>query len=230
MKNISKLHTSIVLLTTLIFVGCSSTYQGNAPQETAEGLNLKHESRSTLAYKKPGTDFAEYNKVQIAPSTVAFKKNWKRDYNRGAVSLSSKVRDKDVIRIKESVAELLDEVFLEELTRDSGYPIVKQASEGTLLIRPAIINLDVHAPDIQSASRRTTYTDDSGSATLYLELYDAVSGEILARIIDSKVAGDRGYYQWSNRVSNRADARRVIRKWAQTLRTKFDEAHQSKAK
>ena len=230
MKNISKLHTGIVLLTTLIFAGCSNTYQGNAPQETAEGLDLKHESRSTLAYKKPGVDFAEYDKVQIAPSTVAFKKNWKRDYNRGAASLSTQVREKDVIRIKESVAELLDEVFLEEFTRDNGYPIVKQATEGTLLIRPAIINLDVHAPDIATSTRRTTFTNDSGSATLYLELYDAVSGEILARVLDSQVAGDRGYYQWSNRVTNRADAKRIIRSWAKTLRTKFDETHQGSKK
>jgi hypothetical protein len=59
---------------------------------------------------------------------------------------------------------------------------------------------------------------------LFLELYDSVSGEILARIIDSEVIGDNGYTQWANRVTNTADARRTIRKWAKALRVKYEES------
>mgnify|MGYP000294091522 CR=1 FL=1 len=91
----------------------------------------------------------------------------------------------------------------------------------------AIIDLDVNAPDVTSATHSRTYVTEAGKAILYLELYDAVSGEILVRIIDSETVGDNGFYQWANRVSNTADAKRVIRQWAQTLRKKFDQAHEN---
>ncbi len=63
---------------------------------SSDGLDLKRNTRSTLAYKKADINFAEYDKVQISSSTVAFKKNWQRDYNRNTTSLSSRVK-KDVV-------------------------------------------------------------------------------------------------------------------------------------
>jgi hypothetical protein len=103
-------------------------------------------------------------------------------------------------------------------------------SSNTLLIRPAIVNLDVAAPDLRTAENIKTYSSEAGQATLFLELYDGVSGEILARAVNASAAGDDSYYQWATRVSNRADAKRMIRKWAKALRKKYDEAHMPKAK
>ncbi|PKI17231.1 DUF3313 family protein [Colwellia sp. 12G3] len=219
---------SAIAIVASIAIGCSSTNPTNAPQVSPEGMELKKSTRSTVAYKKEGVDFSEYDKVQILPSGVAFKKNWKRDYNRDQASLSTRVHDDDVIRIKADVAKLFDEVFKEEFGKDAKFPIVDKVSSNTLVIRPAIVNLDVAAPDLKSAGNVKTYASDAGQATLFLELYDGVSGEILARIVNVSVAGDNSYYQWATRVSNRADAKRMIRTWAKTLRTKYDEAHMPK--
>ena len=123
------------------------------------------------------------------------------------------------------MAKLFDEVFRDEFGKNATFPLVDTVSSNTLVIRPAIINLDVAAPDLRSAANVRTYTDDAGQATLFLELYDGVSGEILARIINTSVAGDNSHYEWANRVTNRADAKRMIRKWAKALRIKYDEAH-----
>lgn len=223
------LKLSVIALAASMVMSCTSTNSTNAPQVSPEGMELKKSTRSTVAYKKEGVDFSEYNKVQILPSEVAFKKNWKRDYNRDQASLSTRIRDADVIRIKAEVAKLFDEVFTEEFGKDATFPIVDTVSSNTLVIRPAIINLDIAAPDIKSAANIKTYASDAGQATLFLELYDGVSGEILTRILTVSVAGDNSHYQWATRVSNRADAKRMIRKWAKGLRTKYDEAHISKA-
>lgn len=223
------LKLSFIALAASMVIGCNSTNPTNAPQVSPEGMELKKSTRSTVAYKKEGVDFSEYDKVQILPSAVAFKKNWKRDYNRDQISLSTRINDADVIRMKADMAELFDEVFKEEFGKDAKFSLVDKVSSKTLVVRPAIINLDVSAPDMRSAINVKTYADDAGQATLFIELYDGVSGEILARAVNTAVAGDNSYYQWANRVSNRADAKRMIRKWAKALRIKFDEAHMPKA-
>ncbi|KGJ87360.1 DUF3313 family protein [Colwellia psychrerythraea] len=230
MKKQQGIKLSIIALATSMVLGCTTTNPSNAPQVSPEGMELKKSTRSTVAYKKEGVDFSQYDKVQILPSAVAFKKNWQRDYNRNQSTLSMRVRDKDVMRIKADVAKLFDEVFKEEFSKDAKFPIVEKVSSNTLVIRPAILNLDVAAPDLKYAGNVKTYTSEAGQATLFLELYDGVSGEILARIINTSAAGDDSYYQWATRVSNRADAKRMIRKWAKALRTKYDEAHVPTAK
>ncbi|PKG82008.1 DUF3313 domain-containing protein [Colwellia sp. 75C3] len=222
------LKLSVIALVASLAIGCTSTNPTSAPQVSPDGMELKKSTRSTVAYKKEGVDFSEYDKVQILPSAVAFKKNWKRDFNRNQTSLSTRIRDNDVIRIKADVAELFDEVFKDEFGKDAKFPLVDKVSSNTLVIRPAIVDLDVAAPDIKSSGNVKTYASDAGQATLFLELYDGVSGEILARILSASVAGDNSHYQWATRVSNRADAKRMIRKWAQALRTKYDEAHMAK--
>jgi hypothetical protein len=229
MNKLQGIKLSFIAFAALMVIGCNSTNPTNAPQVSPEGMELKKSTRSTIAYTKEGVDFSEYDKVQILPSAVAFKKNWKRDYNRDQVSLSTRVSDADVIRMKADVATLFDEIFKEEFGKSAKFPIVDKVGSNTLVIRPAIINLDVAAPDIKSSINVKTYASEAGQATLFIELYDGVSGEILARAVNTAVAGDNSYYQWANRVSNRADAKRMIRKWAKALRIKFDEAHKPKS-
>lgn len=214
------IKTSIIVIFTALTVGCTTSQ--NAPQVSPDGMQLKFESRSTLAYKKPGVNFSDYDSVMIAKSQVAFKKNWKRDYNRDQVGLSTRVTDKDVLRIKTEVAKLFDEIFIDEFSENGKNHLVTTASTNTLLIKPAIINLDVYAPDVRSATSSKTYIDEAGEATLYIELFDSVSGEILARIIDAEFVGDDGFIKWANRVTNKVDTKRTIRKWAKTLHTKFE--------
>jgi hypothetical protein len=230
MNKLKGLKLSVIALVTSMAIGCAATNSTDTPQVSPEGMELKKSTPSTIAYKKAGVDFSEYDKVQILPSAVAFKKNWKRDYNREQATLSSRVNDDDVILIKADVAKLFDEVFKDELGKDAKFPIVDKVSSNTLVIRPAIINLDVAAPDVRSAVNVQTYANDAGQATLFLEFYDGVSGEILARVVSASVAGDKSYYHWATRVSNRVDAKRMIRKWAETLRTKYDENHMVKVK
>lgn len=218
---VSSIKVGIILAALTLIASCQST---KSPQVSPEGMQLEVSNRSTVAYKKEGENFSEYANVQILPSQVAFKKNWQRDYNRSQPSLSSRVKDEDVLRIKAGVAKLFDEVFKEEFGKENDNLIVEQAGVGTLVIKPAIINLEINAPDLQTAGRVKTYVNETGQATLFLELYDGVTGEILARIIDSEVVGDKMHAQWANRVKNTADAKRVIRKWAKALRVKYDQA------
>jgi hypothetical protein len=58
--------------------------------------------------------------------------------------------------------------------------------------------------------------------TLYLEFYDSVSSSILGRVVDRKTARSNGMMQISNRVTNKAEADRMFKKWTSLLIAKMD--------
>jgi hypothetical protein len=58
--------------------------------------------------------------------------------------------------------------------------------------------------------------------TLVLEVRDSVTGETLARVVDGRSGRTSGVMTVTNRVTNTADARRIIRIWAQALRSGLD--------
>jgi hypothetical protein len=58
--------------------------------------------------------------------------------------------------------------------------------------------------------------------TLYLEFYDSVTSSILGRVVDRKNARDNGMMQMTSRVTNKAEADRLFRKWAGLLIAKLD--------
>jgi hypothetical protein len=126
------------------------------------------------------------------------------------------VSDTDVARIKTSLATEFKEVFTKQLVA-KGETIATAAGTGVLILRPAIINLEVTAPDTKEAARTRTFSATTGQATLYLELYDSVTGELLARAVDVEEVGDTGFIGVRNGTTNRSDARRMLTKWAEQL-------------
>jgi hypothetical protein len=153
---------------------------------------------------------------------VSFEKNWQRDYNRDAIGLDGRVSDNDVKAIKKRVADEFKVVFTNELDTKGGYAVVDHAAADVLVLRPAIINLVVNAPDTNSVGMNRTYVASAGQMTLYLELYDSVSSDIIARIIDAKAAREGGFAHMANRVTNKAEADRIMKRWADTLRGHLD--------
>ena len=191
------------------------------PEFNDEGMELVKNSDLATVYADPGADLSVYKKVMLMDATVAFKKNWKRDQNRG---VSMKVKDSDMVKIQEEVAELFAEVFTKEL-ESGGYQMASAAADDVLLVKPAIVDLDVFAPDIQSSSRTNSYSESAGEMTLNVELFDSITNDKIAKATDRKRDNRRGYMQWRTSVSNRADARRMMSDWAKALRSALDEAH-----
>jgi hypothetical protein len=187
------------------------------PATTPDGLELMSGTKVRAVYAKPGATLEPYTKVALLDCQVAFRKNWERDYNRDA-SFDRRVHADDMERIKSALAEEFKKVFTDELTK-GGYEIVDYTGDDVLIVRPALVNLDVTAPDVMSASRSRSYVTSAGSMTLYMELYDSVTGDIIARVLDPEAADRGGFAMEANRVTNRAEADRILRKWAGLLRS-----------
>ena len=64
-------------------------------------------------------------------------------------------------------------VFTETL-EERGYAVVEEPGHNFMLLRPAIIDLDVTSPDLPSADRNRNYVASAGSARWAKMLVDAL--------------------------------------------------------
>jgi len=190
------------------------------PDVNADGMELVKSTKYTTVYADPGTDLGIYKRFWLDDASVAFKKNWKRDQNR---SHPLKVKDSDMEEIKQDVATLFRQVFTEKLV-EGGYELVEEAGEDVMKIRPAIVDLDVNAPDIKSATRTRSYSQSAGEMTLELELYDSITNDKIVTARDRKRDYQSGYHEWRTSVSNRATARRMMSSWAKAFMEALEEA------
>jgi hypothetical protein len=191
------------------------------PEVTKDGLHLYKQTKERLAYVRPGATFTQFKRVAILDCYVEFSKDWVKRYNRDQRDPSRQIRDSDLERAKTALQSDFKKVFTEELQEGGRYQVVDSGGPDVLVLRPALINVQVSAPDLMSAGRSTTFVQSSGAMTIYLELWDSASNTILARVADGSV--DPGLYgQRSSRVTNRAAAERMMRRWADELRSRLD--------
>lgn len=196
------------------------------PKTTPEGMELLKQTRTRVTYAMPGATLDSYTRVALVDCYVAFAKDWDKDYNRNA-SMGRRIRADDMEKIKANLAEEFKKVFTEELTK-AGHEIVDHTGDDVLIVRPAIVNLEITAPDVGSAGLSRVYVRSAGQMTLYMELYDSVTGAIIARVMDAE-ADDTGFAMQANRVTNKAEADRILRSWARELAEHLGEAKKEAA-
>jgi hypothetical protein len=195
---------------------CANGTSTRDPEVTHDGLERVPNAKVERAWVKPGVDFSQYTEVGLLDCFVSFKRNWRMSHPG--------VRTRDMERIKSALSEEFRKVFAEEL-ENGGYPVVAEADDHVLLIRPAIIDLDVAAPQTNSGGRSDSFTASPGVMTLVIELYDSVSNEILARAIDRRRARNVGNIQWTTTGTNRRAARKILGSWANLLVSRLDDVH-----
>jgi len=192
-----------------------------APEVTNDGLHLYKQTKERLAYVRPGATFTQYKKVALLDCYVEFSKDWVKNYNRDQRDPSRKIKQSDLDSAKTALQGQFKKIFTEELQKGGRYQVTDSGGSDVLVLRPGLINIQVNAPDLMAPGRSATYVESAGAMTIYLELWDSTSNTILARVIDGKV-DPRVYGQRSSSVSNRAAAERMMRSWADELRTRLD--------
>jgi len=193
------------------------------PEVSEDGLHLLKDTKARVVYAKPGATLEPYSKVMLLDCFVAFRDDYKHDYNLDQMGLSGRITDKDIEKIKDTLADEFRKKFTEVLTND-GHAVVDEAGPDVLMLRPAIINLDITAPDVRSSFSRVI-VESAGQMTLYMEFYDSATESLLARVVDPQ-ADNKAYAQAATRVTNRAAANRIINRWASMLSAHLSEVKQ----
>ena len=184
------------------------------PPTNWDGLVQVKAKRLDLVYLQPGADFRGYTKVILAPTELAFQKNWQRDYNSASRSLSGRISDRDIQEALTKGVAAANDIFADAWTK-AGYTIVTDPGPDVLRVNTGIVNISVSAPDQQTAGRSYNFAGEAGSATLFVEARDSMTGALLGRAIDQKIAGDNSA-AWRTSSSNRADFRAMVQRWADT--------------
>jgi hypothetical protein len=195
-------------------------------KQSPDGLELVEGSRKAdgvaVVYVRPGATLTAYKRVMLDPVEVAFDPSWKP---RPAMS----ARDRE--RVRRELAEAFRSVFAEELETKGGYAIVETAAPDVLRVSAAIVDLYIEMPGVGASEWSRTYVVSDSSMSLIGELRDAESGAILARVADRKVASSPGKIpgsmRWTTRGKNRAEALRILRTWAELLRSALDSAREA---
>jgi hypothetical protein len=190
---------------------------GDSPSSPFPGLELVASKNVGALYRRPDVDIPAYSKIMIGEPAVEFSKNW-NPRNYGTFGLSAA----QLKKIRVDLAAMAKSTFAQVL-REGGYEIVNDAADGVLEITPNIINVFINAPDTQQAGRSRTYTMDAGSATLALQVSDAVTGTLLAVAYDQR-RSQSTRMEWTTSVSNRAAASAMLKGWAEQVKRELDAA------
>jgi hypothetical protein len=206
-----------------LILTASAQAAAELPKYSLDGLELVERERVgeevAVVYVRSGATLAAYERVMLDPVEVAFDKAW---MPRPPVSA------KDRERIRQELAAEFRSAFAEELEKNGGYTIAEAAGPDVLRVTAAIIDLYIEPPGIGTSDSSRNYVVAASRMSLIAELRDAESGAILARVADRRTATAPGRIpgalQWTTKASNRAEARRILRTWAASLRTALDSA------
>jgi hypothetical protein len=171
--------------------------------------------------QRPGTDWASYTQVLVAPVEVSFSRSWNpRDY--GVFGLKSS----DVDRIRRELSQMTYDIFTKVLA-EGGYTHRAGARRGRAAGAPQ------HRQPLHQRARhhgrraQPHLRVDAGEMTMSLELRDSITGTLLAEARDRKRGTDGGRVTLANRVMNRVEAERALRGWAMQLRSNLDAARKA---
>ena len=172
-----------------------SVMADTAPPETAgSDLEIIEQNKYGEFLAAGNVDWSSYSKVQLEKATVAFRKDWVRDQRR---RYDITIRERDEDRIKSDMSELLHKVLTGELSGKGGYELTDQGGADAMRFTPSIVDLDIIAPDRVRDNIGFALADSKFSMTLELEIYDSVSGELLAK---SRQYQDDPYKGYMDRV------------------------------
>lgn len=210
-----------VALGVCLAAGAALICSADEPQRDVDGLVRVHDQGVDHLYVLPEADFANYSKVRLDPVDVSFSERWNPNARRSAASrpLSSQ----DIESLKSNVASEFERTVARELMM-GGYTLVEENGEGVLRVTPMIVNLYIAQPSQATRGSSRVYVANTGHMTLAAVARDSVTGEILARVVDTQQGRRTGRVEIASSTSNMADARRAFTQWAGVLRTGLDDA------
>jgi len=219
------LRLALAVIFAIVVAGCDTappTIQTGPEAELSfDGLHKVDNSQADAAWARPDFDISGYTKIMPLSGGIEYRQV--KDRGRSSIARSQGgpyfIDDNARARFE----ELVSEVFREELQMIERFEIVDEPGPDVLAVVGALLDVVSYVPPDPVGGRSYVFLSSVGDATLVLELRDSETGTILARSIDRRAAEPlSATLQDSNRVTNAAEVRRLIRRWATRLREGLD--------
>ena len=158
---------------------------GSDAEITEEGLHRVHPSIMEAAWVKPDLDLSGYSRVLLMPTAVRFRDVRERSTDARTRAMTEEFplpQDR-----KDWLTALWQAAVETRFRREESYEFYGGIEPNVLIVQAFLIDVVSRIPPIAPGS---TYTivSDPWSATVVLELRDAMTGEMLARTIDRRNA------------------------------------------
>lgn len=207
------IRRSTLGIMTLIGISCASS---PFPEISEDGFVKVARTPGGAVYETPGFAFDVFDDLVVDECTVRFRDNWQRDQNRNR-GPSRRVTDEDAHQMRQLLAASCREILATELA-SLAISESEAAGRRVLAVRPAVVDVDIAAPDVLAADRQTQYATTPAAMELRLDLVDTDTGQTVARVIDRRRADTTMVLRPATRVSNMAEAERIFRQWATLVR------------
>jgi len=211
----------------LFLTGCAAstpTIDTSAEAEvTFDGLHEVKGGRADQAWAKPGVDISQYSKIMLQGVGIEYRPGGEdpRSFRSRNAGGPYEVTEPQKKRFRAITVN----TFIEELSKSEHFTLVEEAGPDVLLIRGGLLDVVSWVPE-EPIGRGAVFISKVGEATLVLELRDSITEAVLVRAVDRRAAEGNdfaGGLSKSNRVTNQADVKRVVRYWGQLLRERLDE-------
>jgi hypothetical protein len=213
----------ILAILVMAIAGCSSApptiQEGPNAEVSYDGLHAIDNSRFKLAWADPDIDFSKYDKIMPGGAFLEFRAAKKVTRSR-AMSTSGEfyIDDKNKERLREETTT----IFREEMANSTRFTMVEEPGPDVLIISGGLHDIVSNVPP-EPMGRADIYLSSIGEITLILEAADSRSNEVIYRAVERRAAESQsGQAVRSNTVTNWAEIRRLLRRWAMTLREGLD--------
>ena len=208
-------HTrSLLALVRLSFILCGVLLTGCQSSKTAHsgflvdysGLRASSEHKGALVYKHPNLTLADYDKFMIDPILVHFAPNAK----------GTALDPTKVAQLTDYAAEQLRELLSER------YQVVSAAGPGVLRLRMALTEIKKTTPVLNIHMGTKLSRLGMGGASMEAEAIDSQSGERVLAVVDRREGSVMGIKAGFQTFGH---AKQVVRKWAERIAKRIDDAH-----
>ena len=213
----------LLVFAAIVIAACSTAppaiQEGPSAEVSCDRLHAIDNSVFALAWADPDIDFSRYNKIMPGGAVLEFRAVKKSSGTMQSRSSQSEFYIDE--KSREKLAEVASEVFQEELAKSTRFTVAEAPGQDVLIIRGALTDIVSNVPP-QTVGRSEVFLSQVGEITLILEAVDSTSGEVIFRAMERRALGRSGQGMRSSSVNSWSEVRRVMRRWATTLREGLD--------
>ena len=213
----------ILLLNLMLALGaCTATptIEPGAPV-SPQGLVKVSNTIMDEVYVYPELDLSGYDKLMIESLGIEFRHvKDKSRFMRGRGDSEFYINAEQREKFRQGVREVMST----ELKDMKHFTLTDQAGEGVLLMRIGLADVVSRVPP-EPIGRVEIYLSELGSATLVIELRDARSYELLARIADRRDIEPAMAIE-SSPITNYVEVKREMQQWGSIVTNGLDELYE----
>ena len=211
------------LAAVVIAAGCSSAprFSDDPDATTHDGLTRLDRTIMDTVWARQDIDLSGVTKVRFNGLGVEYRNvNGPYSGRAGVGSSRAQASRSNEFQLDEATRALFEEeiqgAFMEEIGRSTVFEVTEEAGPNVIDVHVGLLDVVSRVPP-DTVGRSRIFIDSVGEATLVLEVRDSISNTTLVRAVDRRAA--QGFtMQESTPPRNRAEVRRLGRRWGQILR------------